>query len=102
LDQEFTLEDAIGSLDCSLKANMRVTDGITLDCPLLLPIGTRNYAETLKVGGKGEDVPAAHNHHHLLLLPPSLEELTSMGRTNTAGSSLHAMEVVGCLIHRSL
>jgi hypothetical protein len=36
--QKVTLEDAIGSLTCSLEASMRVTNGIPLECPLLLPV----------------------------------------------------------------
>jgi hypothetical protein len=35
---KFTLEDAIRSHACSLKANMRVTNGIPLGSPLLLPL----------------------------------------------------------------
>jgi len=47
--QKFTLEDAIGSHACLLQANMRVTNGIPLGCPLLLPVGTVNWVQTLKV-----------------------------------------------------
>jgi N-acetylglucosamine-6-sulfatase len=36
--QKFTLEDAIGSHACSLEANTRVTNGIPLGSPLLLPL----------------------------------------------------------------
>jgi hypothetical protein len=46
--QKFTLEDAIGSHTCSPQANMRVTNGILLECPLLLPVGTVNCVQTLK------------------------------------------------------
>jgi hypothetical protein len=46
---EFTLEDAIGSHACSLDANMRVTNGIPLGCPLFLTVHTVNCVETLKV-----------------------------------------------------
>jgi hypothetical protein len=46
--QKFALEDAIGSHTCSLEANMRVTNGIHLGCPLLLPVGTVNSVQTLK------------------------------------------------------
>jgi hypothetical protein len=35
--QDFALEDAIGSHACS-EANMRVTNGIPLGSPLLLPL----------------------------------------------------------------
>jgi hypothetical protein len=45
--QEFTLDDTIGSNACSLQANMRVTNGISLGCPLLLPVGTVNCVQTL-------------------------------------------------------
>jgi hypothetical protein len=45
--QKVTLEDAIGSHACSLEANMRVTNGIHLGCPLLLPVGTVNCIQTL-------------------------------------------------------
>jgi hypothetical protein len=38
LRQNFALEDAIGSHACSLEANMRVTNGIPLGSPLLLPL----------------------------------------------------------------
>jgi SpoVK/Ycf46/Vps4 family AAA+-type ATPase len=48
-EQDFALEDAIGSHACSLDANMRVTNGIPRGSPLLLPVGTVNYVETLKV-----------------------------------------------------
>jgi hypothetical protein len=47
--QKFTLEDAIGSHACSLEANMRVTNGIPLGCPLLLPVDTVICVQTLKV-----------------------------------------------------
>jgi Na+/proline symporter len=47
--QKFSLEDAIGSHACSLEANMRGTNGIPLGCPLLLPVGTVNCVQTLKV-----------------------------------------------------
>jgi hypothetical protein len=47
--QKFTLEDAIGSHACSLEAKRRVTNGIHLGCSLLLPVGTGNYVQTLKV-----------------------------------------------------
>jgi hypothetical protein len=46
--QKFTLDDAIGSHACSLEANMQVTNGIPLGCPLLLPVHTANCAQTLK------------------------------------------------------
>jgi hypothetical protein len=46
--QKFTLEDAIGSHACSLEANMRVTNGNPLGCPLLLPVDTVNCVQTLK------------------------------------------------------
>jgi hypothetical protein len=36
--QDFALEDAIGSHACSLEANMRVTNGIPLESPLLSPL----------------------------------------------------------------
>ena len=47
--KKFTLEDAIGSHACSFEANMYVTNGIPLGCPLLLPVGTVNSVQTLKV-----------------------------------------------------
>jgi hypothetical protein len=37
-EHDFALEDAIGSHACSLEANMRVTNGIPLGSPLLLPL----------------------------------------------------------------
>jgi hypothetical protein len=46
--RNFALEDAIGSHTCSLEANMRVTNGISLGCSLLLPVGTVIYVQTLK------------------------------------------------------
>jgi hypothetical protein len=46
--QKFTPEDAIGSHACSLEANMRVTNGIPLGCPLLLPVVAVNCVQTLK------------------------------------------------------
>jgi hypothetical protein len=49
--QKFTLEDAIGSHGCSLQANMRVTNGIPLECSLLLPVDTANWVRPLKVKG---------------------------------------------------
>jgi hypothetical protein len=48
-EQDFALEDAIGSHACSLEATMRVSNGIPLGSPLLLPVATMNYAQTLKV-----------------------------------------------------
>jgi hypothetical protein len=48
-EQDFALEDAIGSHACSLEANMRVTKGIPLGSPLLLPfVTTVNCVETAK------------------------------------------------------
>jgi hypothetical protein len=38
LRQNVALENAIGSHACSCKANMRVTNGIPLGSPLLLPL----------------------------------------------------------------
>jgi hypothetical protein len=38
--QNFALEDAIGSHACSLEANMRVTNGITLGSSPILPVDT--------------------------------------------------------------
>jgi hypothetical protein len=46
--QKFTLDDAIQSYACSLEANMRVTNGIPLGCPLFLPFHTVNCVQTLK------------------------------------------------------
>jgi hypothetical protein len=46
---KFALEDAIGSHACSLEANMRVTNGIPLGSPLLIPVVTVNCVQTLKV-----------------------------------------------------
>jgi isoleucyl-tRNA synthetase len=46
--QGFTLEDAIGSHACSLEASMRVTNGISLGCSLLLLIDTVNSVQTRK------------------------------------------------------
>jgi hypothetical protein len=46
--QKSTLEDAIGSHACSLEANTRVTNGISLGSSLLLPIDTVNCVQTLK------------------------------------------------------
>jgi hypothetical protein len=46
--QEFTLEDAIGSHARSLEANIRVTNGIPLGCPLFLPVDIVNCVQTLK------------------------------------------------------
>jgi hypothetical protein len=37
-EQDFSLEDAIGSHACSLEANMRLSNGIPLGSPLLLPL----------------------------------------------------------------
>jgi hypothetical protein len=50
--QNFTLEDAIGSQACSLKANRCVTNGIHFGCPLFLPVRTVNSVQTLKVNRK--------------------------------------------------
>jgi hypothetical protein len=49
--QKFTLEDAIGCHACSLEANMRLTNGIPLGSPLLLPVDTVNCVATLKALG---------------------------------------------------
>jgi hypothetical protein len=48
---KIALEDAISSHACSLEASKRVTNGIPLRCPLLLPVGAGNYIETLKAWG---------------------------------------------------
>jgi hypothetical protein len=50
--QKFALDDAVGSHACSLEANMRVTHDIPLGCPLLLPVSTVNFVQTLKVERK--------------------------------------------------
>jgi hypothetical protein len=47
--QKFTLKGAIGSHACSLQANKRLTNDIPLGCLLLLPVGTVNSVQTLKV-----------------------------------------------------
>jgi hypothetical protein len=48
--QKFTFEDAIElHAFAPLEANMRVTNGILLGIPLLLPVGTVNSVQTLKV-----------------------------------------------------
>jgi hypothetical protein len=47
--QESTLEDAIGSHACSLEANLCMTNGIPLGCPLFLPVHTVNCVQILKV-----------------------------------------------------
>jgi hypothetical protein len=49
----FTLEDAIGSHACSLEASMRLTNGMPLGCPFLLPVGTVNCVQALKATSKG-------------------------------------------------
>jgi hypothetical protein len=50
--QQFTPEVAIGSHACSLEANVRVTNGISLGCSLLLPVATVNSVQTLKDIGR--------------------------------------------------
>jgi ankyrin repeat protein len=52
--QKFALEDAIGSHACSLEANMRVTNGIPLGGPLLLPVDTVNCVQTLKARNRSQ------------------------------------------------
>jgi hypothetical protein len=47
--QKVTIDDAIGSHACSLEASRHVDNGIPLGCPLLLPVHTLNYVQTLKV-----------------------------------------------------
>jgi hypothetical protein len=49
----FALEDAIRSHACSLEANMRVTNGIPLGSPLLLPVDTVNCVATRKAKSIG-------------------------------------------------
>jgi hypothetical protein len=51
--QKVTLEDAIGSHACSLEANTRVTNGISLGSSLLLPVDTVNCVQTLKAQPTG-------------------------------------------------
>jgi hypothetical protein len=46
--QKSTLEDVIGSHACSLESSSRVTNGIPLGWPLLLPVHTVNCVQTLK------------------------------------------------------
>jgi hypothetical protein len=45
----FALEDVIGSHARSLEASKRVTNSTHLGCSFLLPVGTANYVQTLKV-----------------------------------------------------
>jgi hypothetical protein len=52
LRQKFTLEDAISSQACSLEAKMRVANNMPLGNTLLLPVGTVNSVQTLKVAAK--------------------------------------------------
>jgi hypothetical protein len=59
--QKFTLEDAIGSHACSLEANMRVTNGIPLGSPPLLPVGTVNCVQTLKATPTGNALVDSSN-----------------------------------------
>jgi hypothetical protein len=59
--QKSTLEDAIGSHACSLEANMRVTNGIPLGCPLLLPVDTVICVQTLKVAHEHIQYSALEN-----------------------------------------
>jgi hypothetical protein len=47
--QKCTHEDAIGSPTCSLEVSMRLTNAMHLGCSLLLPVGTVNCIQTLKV-----------------------------------------------------
>jgi hypothetical protein len=47
--EKLALDDAIGSHACSLEAIICVTNGIPLGCSLLLPVGTVNSVQTLKV-----------------------------------------------------
>jgi hypothetical protein len=47
--QKFTPEDAIGSPACSLEVSIRVSNAISLGCSLLLPVGTVNCVQTLKI-----------------------------------------------------
>jgi hypothetical protein len=46
--QKFTLEDAIGPHASSLEASRRVSNGIPLGCPRVLPVHTVNCVQTLK------------------------------------------------------
>jgi hypothetical protein len=56
-EQNLALEDAIGSHACSLEANIHVTNDIPLGSPLLLPIGTVNCVQTLKVDMMTRELP---------------------------------------------
>jgi ABC-type multidrug transport system fused ATPase/permease subunit len=47
--RNFALEDAIRSHACSLEVSLRVTNVIPIGCSLLLPVGTVNSIQTLKV-----------------------------------------------------
>jgi hypothetical protein len=66
-------EDAIGSDTCSLETSMRATNAIPLGSPLLLPVGTVNFVQTLKVrrirrhwGWCGDDLRKQVSHVTLL------------------------------------
>jgi hypothetical protein len=49
-EQDFALEDAIGSHACSLEASMRVTNGMPLELSLFLPVDNNvNCVTTLKL-----------------------------------------------------
>jgi WD40 repeat protein len=54
-----TLKDAIGSHACPLEAGRRVTNGIPLGRLLLLPVGTVNCVQTLKVWHPSEPTKLA-------------------------------------------
>jgi len=69
--QKFTLEDAIGSHACSLEASRRVTNGIPLGWPLLLPVDTVNCVQTLKVLNSGR-TPINGGNYTVDVPPPLL------------------------------
>jgi hypothetical protein len=68
-EQDFAIEDAIGSHACSLEANIRVTIGIPLGSPLRLTVAIINYAETLKAPQAGTGLSSATSGAGACLVP---------------------------------
>jgi hypothetical protein len=70
-----------GHWACSLEANMRVTNGIPLESPLLLPVCTVNCVETPK-GSVGIFSEPAAGYSTLLSTIPVRELLGEQGHTD--------------------
>jgi hypothetical protein len=90
--QKFT-RGAIGSHACSLQANMRVTNGITLESSLLLPIATVNCVQTLKV---------TRRQQPLILTTVMERRLAHKWMTRSCGKQKHGNGTMTSVVQKAL